>query len=63
MKQDFVVVISTETDHTYRIEECNTLEEAESIAEQMLSEGEEGSIEVVDSYVVDSFPVEGEVED
>jgi hypothetical protein len=53
----FKVVLRVETEHTYELE-ANTLEEAESIAEDIYQEGDDGEVasEVID--VIESYPTE-----
>lgn len=54
----FKVVLTVTKEHTYFVEEANTTEEAEGIAEVMYEEGDEGDPEVLSNDVTDSYPVE-----
>lgn len=60
MKQPYVVVIQQVTNHTFYVEDCNSPEEAEGLAEGFFSDGDEGSVEVIDSEVIDCYPEDHE---
>lgn len=55
--QTYKVTLTVETEHTYEIE-ANTIDEAESVAEEMYKDGEDGSVEELAIDVTDSYPVE-----
>lgn len=44
MKRNYKVFVDVLTTHEYEVEEVNSPEEAESIVEQWLEEGEEGVV-------------------
>lgn len=44
MKRNYKVFVDVLTTHEYEVEEVNSPEEAESIVEQWLEEGEEGIV-------------------
>ena len=53
----YKVTLRVESEHTYEIE-ANTSEEAESVAEDMYADGEDGAATELSIDVVDSYPVE-----
>lgn len=57
MQQTFRVTLTATREHTYEIE-ANTSEEAESIAEVMYDEGEEGNDVGLSVDVSDVYPIE-----
>lgn len=57
MPDTFRVTLTVETEHTYEIE-ANTLEEAESLAEEMYREGDDGDVSENSIDVTDSYPLE-----
>lgn len=61
-KKAFIVQISTSEVHEYRVPDCNTPEEAESIAEAWFADGEEGEVTEVDIMDTTSAEDVGEVE-
>lgn len=58
VKRDYIVEIEVLTHRTLHIEACNTPEEAEAIAEEMVLENNEGS-EITN---IDSYPAESQEE-
>jgi hypothetical protein len=58
MKRSFQVDIDIVSTHTYIIDEVNSQEEAEEVARQYLADGEEGTINDVEEYNIDSYPIE-----
>lgn len=58
MRNDYIVIINSVVESTFTIQDANSSEEAESIAEGLLRDGSEGDKEVLDTFVVESFPVE-----
>lgn len=56
MKQDYEVTLHCFQEHVYHIQDVNSSEEAESIAEGLLKDGEQGTVEIVDSFVASSMP-------
>ena len=53
----YKITLRVETEHTYEIE-ANTSEEAESVAEDMYGDGEDGLADVISTDVVDSYAIE-----
>lgn len=58
MKRDYEVVMSVTTEHMYYVHDANSPEEAETIADGMRSDGEQGDVETMDSFVLHSWPVD-----
>jgi len=52
-KKNYVVSFSVMSTHVYHISDCNSPEEAETIAEDYFASGEEGSVEDTDIDNVD----------
>lgn len=48
MKKDYKVVLTVVSEHIFHVPECNSPEEAESIAEEWFAEGESGNIDNTD---------------
>lgn len=53
-KGSYVVVVERLTEHTFHIEDVNSPEEAEDVANAWMDDGEMGRTEVLGCYVVDS---------
>jgi hypothetical protein len=60
MKKDFKVSFTVTSTHTYHVPDCNSQEEAESIAEQWFADGEEGLVEDTDIEDVDVLEDSGD---
>jgi hypothetical protein len=60
-KKTFLVSFEVVSTHTYKIPECNSPEEAESIAEDYFADGESG--DVTDTDIVDVDVIEDTEED
>ena len=58
-KKDYKVIFTVTSTHTYVVPECNTPEEAESIAEDWFAEGDTGDVEDTDVDTVDVFEYTG----
>lgn len=58
MKKDYKVTVTVTSTHEYTIPECNTPEEAESIAEDWFADGEEGIILDMDVEDIEAVPTE-----
>lgn len=61
-KQDFQVTLNVTSTHIYLVPECNSPEEAISIAEDWFADGEEGLIDTMDIDSSDAVPSDGEEE-
>jgi hypothetical protein len=62
MKQDYQVYIEVVQTHEFVVPDANSPEEAESIAEQWLEDGDQGTVTDRDIYEIDSYPVPSEEE-
>lgn len=60
VKRSFQVELEVVRRHVFVVEDANSPDEAEMIAEQLLDEGEEGAILEEEITNVDSFPVSKE---
>jgi len=60
VKRSFKVDIDVIRTHSYIIEDVNSQEEAEEVAEEWLEDGEEGTVANQEVFSVDSYPVEPE---
>lgn len=60
MKQDFKVTFQVTSTHVYIVPECNSPEEAISVAEDWFADGEEGIIESMDVDNSDAIAFYGE---
>ena len=60
VKKSFNVEIERVTVHKFVIDDVNTPDEAELIAEAWLTDGEEGAVIETDITNIDSYPVEQE---
>lgn len=58
VKRDYIVNLEVLSNHTFYIEGCNSPDEAENIAEQLLLDGEEGTLDSREVTSADSFPAE-----
>lgn len=59
-KNDYKVTFTVISNHSYRVPECNSPEEAESIAEEWFADGEEGVVDSTDIEDVDVIEDRGE---
>jgi hypothetical protein len=59
-KRNFKVSFRVTSTHTYHISDCNSQEEAESIAEEWFAAGESGDVEDTDIESVDVLEDNGE---
>jgi len=57
VKRDFQVSVEVLSIHEFIVPEVNSQEEAESVAEEWLMDGEEGIVVTKDITNIDSFPV------
>lgn len=55
-KGRFKVILTTTSEHEYDIEDVNSPEEAISVAEMLLEEGETGNITMQDEVAWDAYP-------
>jgi hypothetical protein len=62
MKKDYKVSMTVTSTHVYRVTDCNSPEEATSIAEEWFADGEEGMIEDTDVDSIDAVVDEEEDE-
>lgn len=62
-KGNYTVVLTTTTVHTFEIDEVNSSEEAISVAEGLLEEGETGTITLQEVVTWDAYPQEEGEED
>lgn len=53
MKKDYKVTFTVVSTHSYTVQDCNSPEEAESIAETYFADGEDGTIEEQDIQETD----------
>jgi hypothetical protein len=53
MKKSYIVSFDVTSRHTFHVPECNTPEEAESIAEEYFADGDDGEVADVDIDAVD----------
>lgn len=60
MKSDFKVTFNVTSTHVYHVPECNSAEEAISIAEDWFADGEEGLVDTVDIDSSDAVKYTGE---
>lgn len=61
-KKDFRVSMTVTTIHDFVVTDCNTAEEAESIAEGWFAEGEEGLVNTQDIDNIDTIEMDGSEE-
>jgi hypothetical protein len=59
VKKSFQVEVEVVTKHVFVIDDVNSPEEAEMVAEDLLTEGEDGAILDKETINIDSFPIEG----
>lgn len=59
MKRDYKVSLTVTSVHEYVIPECNSPEEAETIAETYFADGEEGSVMATDIEMFDTVVDDG----
>jgi hypothetical protein len=59
-KKDYRVSFIVTSTHTYRVPECNSPEEAESIAEEWFADGEDGLVDDTDIESVEIAEDTGE---
>lgn len=57
MKSAYRVVMEVQETHEFTVDEANSPEEAQSIAEEWFKDGEDGEVISVDIYDTDVFPV------
>lgn len=57
IKRSFQVEIEQITRHVYIVDDVNSPEEAESVAEEWLADGEDGAIFEQENTNIDSFPI------
>ena len=60
MKRDYKVQITVTSTHEYSVPECNSPEEAETIAEGYFADGEEGEVQATDIELIEVVVDEGE---
>jgi hypothetical protein len=59
VKQTFQVEIEVVTKHVFVIDDVNSPEEAEQMAEDLLLDGEQGAVVDRENVNIDVFPIEG----
>jgi hypothetical protein len=62
-KRNYVVSFDVSSRHTYHVPECNSAEEAESIAEEWFADGEEGDVDQTDINTIDVIAEDDESKD
>lgn len=63
MKRSYNVDLTVEQTHHYVVDDVNSPEEAEEVAEQWLAEGELGEVTNQDIFGIDTYPVDDEEEE